>query len=58
MKTYNVYINCNEEENIIKVTSNDIDVALLFVKSQYKGCEITKYEETIVQIYIDKWNLS
>ena len=22
------------------------------------GCKVTKYEETIVQIYIDKWNLS
>jgi hypothetical protein len=58
MKTYNVHIKCNDNEQIVKVTSDDIDVAIMYIKSQFESCEITKYEETIVQIYIDKWNLS
>lgn len=58
MKTYNIHIKCNDKEEVLKVTSDDIDVALMFVESQFDGCKVTKYEETIVQIYIDKWNLS
>jgi hypothetical protein len=54
MKTYNV---TTDNDDVIKVTTNDIDETIGILSSML-GVTIIKYEESVVQININVWEIS
>jgi hypothetical protein len=53
MKTYNV---TTDNDDVIKVTTNDIDETIDILSSML-GVIIIKYEESVVQININVWEI-